>query len=160
MTGFFGRFSFPLLALVLASATRALSASDSEASGTFKGNDQPARISFVSAHKGTTLADKETTMLIFTEKDHSTEKRPGTKASSGDFGSALIVTVHADGKIVGCEVAHQAHINKPFNSIGPIRMSDFRIEGGQMRGRISTNGKAETFQQSWEVDLTFRIKVP
>jgi len=39
-------------------------------------------------------------------------------------------------------------------------MKDFKNEGGQISGRIATAGKVETFKQTWEVDLTFRTKLP
>ena len=128
--------------------------------GVFNGNDKPAKMAFVSARKGEPFADKETTILVFTEKDHSKEKRPDIKAGFGDFGSALIITVHPDGKIIGCEVAHAAHEKKPFSSIGTLQMSDFKIEGGEIKGKLSTGGKTDTFKQTWEVDLTFHTKAP
>ena len=100
-------------------------------------------------------------MLVFTEKDHSKEKRPDIRASFGDFGSALIITIYPDtGKIAGCDVAHEAHSKKPFNSLGSIEMKDFKNEGGQLSGKIATAGQVETFKQTWEVDLTFRAKLP
>jgi hypothetical protein len=48
-----------------------LIAAGSDVSGVFKGNDQPASLAFVSAHKGTPLKGQETIKLVFTEKDHS-----------------------------------------------------------------------------------------
>lgn len=138
-----------------------LFAADSEVKGSFTGDGKASKLAFVSAHKGTTLADKETVMLVFTEKDHSKEKRPDMKASFGDFGSALIITIYPDtGKIVGCEVAHEAHAKKPFSSLGSLEMTDFKNEGGQLSGKLATAGKVETFKQTWEVDLTFRAKLP
>jgi hypothetical protein len=138
-----------------------LFAADSDVKGSFIGDGKPAKLAFVSALKGTTLADEETVMLVFTEKDHSKEKRPDMKASFGDFGSALIITLYPDtGKIVGCDVAHEAQSKKPFSSLGSIEMKDFKNEGGQISGKIVTAGKVETFKQTWEVDLTFRAKLP
>ena len=45
-------------------------------------------------------------MLVFTEKDHSKDKKPDFNAAFGKFGSALIVSLHEDGGIFGCEVVH------------------------------------------------------
>src|SRR5882724_9474163 len=45
-------------------STRQLDAADSEVSGVFKGNDQPAKLAFVSAHKGTPIAGKDTIKLV------------------------------------------------------------------------------------------------
>ena len=39
-------------------------------------------------------------------------------------------------------------------------MSDFKIENGQIQGKISTGSKKETFGQAWDVDLTFNTKAP
>src|SRR5690349_2460385 len=38
--------------------------------GTFKGNGKPAKLAFVSAHPGASLADKPSIVLVFTEKNH------------------------------------------------------------------------------------------
>jgi hypothetical protein len=46
-------FSGIVVALLSA---RQLGAADSEVSGVFKGNDQPAKLAFVSARKGTAIA--------------------------------------------------------------------------------------------------------
>ena len=152
---------FALLGLTVAFATRAAAAADAEVKGTFNGDGKPATLAFVTAYKDTKLADKETVLLVFTEKDHSKEKKPNLKAAFGDFGSALLITIYPDtGKIVGCDVAHAAHKQKPFTSLGSIEMKDFKNEGGVLSGRIVTDGKVDTFKQTWEVDLTFRVKGP
>jgi hypothetical protein len=135
-------------------------ASNSEVTGVFKGDGKPAKLAFVSAHKGEPLAGKETIVLVFTEKDHSKDTRPDIKASSGDLGSALIITVYPDGQIVGCDVAHGAHRKKPFSSAGSVKMSGFKIKGSQVQGRISTGGEVKSFGQTWEADLTFKTKMP
>jgi hypothetical protein len=146
---------------VFAASTALFGSPDAEVKGTFDGDGKPAALAFVSAQKGTTLADKETVMLVFTEKDHSKEKKPDMKAAFGDFGSALLITIFPDtGKIVGCDVAHSAHKQKPFSSIGSIEMTDFKNEGGILSGHIATAGKVDTFKQTWEVNLTFRVKAP
>jgi hypothetical protein len=96
--------------------------------GTYNGEGKPAALAFVSAHKETPLADKETVLLVFTEKDHSKEEKPDLKAAFGDFGSALLITIFPDtGKIAGCDVAHSALKQKPFSSLGSIEMKDFRM---------------------------------
>ena len=136
-------------------------AADAEVKGTYLGDGKPAALAFVSAHKGTTLADKETVRLVFTEKDHSKEKEPDMKATAGDFGSALVIDIYPDtGNVVAFTVAHAAHKQKPFGELGSIEMKDFKSEGGVLSGRLTTNGQTETFKQTWEVDLTFRVKAP
>jgi hypothetical protein len=61
---------------------------------------------------------------------------------------------------VGCNVAHEAHQKKPFSSAGSVKISGFKIENGQIRGKISTSGQKDAFGQTWEVDLTFKTKPP
>lgn len=141
-------------------AAGAAAAADPPVSGAFKGNGKEAKLAFVSAHKGEPFADKPTIVLVFTEKDHSKEKRPAIKAGFGDFGSALIITVKEDGKIIGCEVAHKAHEKSGFSSLGSIAMSDFKSADGKVTGKIKTDGVVETFKQKWEVDIKFETKVP
>ncbi len=133
---------FSVLLVVVLTAAQ-LGAADSEVSGIFKGNDQLAKPAFVSAHKGTPVSGKETIKLVFTEKDNSKDERPELKALFGDYGSALVIGIESDGKIVTCDVAHEAHKQKPISSPASVKMSEFKNEGGQISGRIATDGKAE-----------------
>jgi hypothetical protein len=66
-------------------SVRQLAAADSEVGGVFKGNDEPGKLMFVSAHKGTAFAGTNMIKLIFTEKDHSKDERPDLKALFGDY---------------------------------------------------------------------------
>src|SRR5438270_13562487 len=150
---------FSVLAVVVLSAAQT-GAADSEVSGIFKGNDQPAKPAFVSAHKGTPVAGKETIKLVFTEKDHSKDERPDLKALFGDYGSALVIGIEPTGKVVTCDVAHEAHKQKPISSPASVKMSEFKNEGGQISGKIATDGKQEAFGQTWEVNLIFKTKAP
>jgi hypothetical protein len=137
-----------------------MSAADSEVNGVFKGNDQPAKLAFVSAHKGTPVAGKETVKLVFTEKDHSKDAQPDLKALFGDYGSALIIGIQTDGKVVTCDIAHEALKQKPISSPTSVKMTEFKNEGGQISGKLATDGKQEAFDQTWEVNLTFKTKAP
>ena len=128
--------------------------------GSFKGNDKPAKLAFVSARKGEPVFDKETIVLIFSEKDHSNAVKPENKAGFGDFGSALVVTVNSDGQIVTCQVAHSAHGKGSFSSGGTLKLSDYKTAGGELSGKISSGGVSEFFKKTWEVDLTFHTKAP
>ena len=138
-----------------------LRAAEADVTGTFTGDGKIAKLAFASAHKGTQLEDKDTVMLVFTEKDHAKDKRPDLSAMFGKFGSAIIITIFPDsGRIIGCEVAHDAHQKKPFSSLGSLEIAGYKNEGGQLSGRIATTEKVTTFGQSWEVDLTFKAKAP
>ena len=150
-------FSASIVTLLSAAQLRA---ADSEVSGVFKGNGQPAKLMFVSAHKGAPVAGKETIKLVFTEKDHSRDAQPDLKALFGDYGSALVIGIQPDGKVVTCDVAHEAQKPKPISSPASVKMSEFKNEGGQISGKIATDGKEEAFGQTWEVNLTFKTKAP
>src|ERR1700731_2586045 len=150
-------FSAGVLALLSAAQLRA---ADSEISGVFKGNDQPAKLMFVSAHKGTAFAGKDTIKLVFSEKDHAKDERPDLKALFGDYGSALMIGIQPDGKVVTCDIAHEALKQKPISSPSCVKMSEFKNEGGQISGKLATDGKQEAFGQTWEVNLIFKTKAP
>jgi hypothetical protein len=147
------------LVLAAVAASPAIAA-DPPVTGKFTGNGKEAKLMFVSAQKGEPYLDKPTTVLVFTEKDHSKDKRPDFKAGFGDYGSALIITVKEDGKIIGCVVAHSAHEKKGINSLGSIAMSDFKAGDGKVAGRIKTDGVVTTFGEKWEVDIRFEAKAP
>ena len=153
-----GIFSVVIIVSLLSAAQ--LPAADSEVSGVYLGNDQPAKLAFVSAHKATPVAGQETIALVFTEKDHSKDTQPELKALFGNYGSALVVGIHGDGKVVTCDIAHEALKQKPISSPSSVKMSEFKNEGGQISGKLATDGKQEAFGQRWEVDLTFRTKAP
>jgi hypothetical protein len=147
------------LVIAVAGATQ-LIAADSEVSGIFKGNDQPAKLAFVSAHKGTPLRGQEIIKLVFTEKDHSKDEQADLKALFGDYGSAMVIGIQLDGKVVTCDVRHEAHKQKPISSPTSVKMSEFKSENGQFLGKLATDGKAEAFGETWEVNLTFKTKAP
>lgn len=156
------RSHMPLLLAIICSASflDTACADDAAVSGIFKGNGKAAKLAFVSARKGHKLSDKPTIRLIFTEKDHSDDNRADFKAMFGDFGSALIITVFENGKIVGCEVAHKAHEKMGFSSLGSINMIDFKMKDGKLTGVIKTDGEVKTFGETWEVNIKFNAKAP
>ena len=135
-----------------------LSAADSEVSGVFNGNEQPAKLIFVSARKGTPVGGRDTIQLVFTEKDHSKDEQAALKALFGDYGNALVIGIQPDGKVVTCDILHEAHKQKPISSPASVKMTDFKNEGGQISGRLVTEGKQEAFEQTWEVNLVFKTK--
>lgn len=129
-------------------------------SGLFTGNGKEAKLAYVSASKGEPYLDKPTTVLVFTEKDHSKEKKPHIAAGFGRFGSALVVTVDHEGKIIGCTVAHEAHEKSGFSSLGQLKTSEFKVADGKVKGKLATEGVVDTFGEKWEVKLAFQVKVP
>ncbi len=123
--------------------------------GVFKGNGKEAKLAYVSAHWREPFGDQPSMVLVFTEKDHSKEKKPDFKAGFGDFGSALVISLHEGGNIFGCQVVHTAHEKKGFSSIGTIKTNNFKFADGLVEGELATDGKAEFFGQTWEVNLKF-----
>jgi hypothetical protein len=153
-----GIFSVLIIVSLLSAAQ--LPAADSEVNGVFLENDQPAKLAFVSAHKATPVAGQERIALVFTEKDHSKDAQPELKALFGNYGSALVVGIHADGKVVTCDIAHEALKQKPISSPSSVKMSDFRNEAGQISGKVATDSRQEAFGQTWEVSLIFKVTAP
>jgi len=124
-------------------------------SGTFKGNGKEAKLAYVSARWGEPFDGKPGIILVFTEKDHSKAKKPDFDASFGKFGSALVISLHEDGNIYSCQVAHSAHKKQGFSSVGKIETNDFSFADGKVEGEITTNGELEFFGDTWEVKLKF-----
>src|SRR6266566_6711351 len=123
--------------------------------GVFKGNGKEAKIAHVSAHWREPFSGKPSIVLVFTEKDHSKDKKPDFDAGFGKFGSALIVSLHEDGDIFGYEVVHTAHKKQNFSSIGKIATNDFEYADGQVKGELTTDGPADVFGESWEANVKF-----
>jgi hypothetical protein len=123
--------------------------------GTFKGNGKDAKLAYVSARWGEPFNDKPGIVLVFTEKDHFKDPKPDFNAAFGRFGSALIISLHEDGDIYGCQVVHNAMEKKGFSSIGSIETSAFTYDQGKVDGEITTNGPVDTFGEKWEVKLKF-----
>jgi len=118
--------------------------------GVFKGNGKEAKIAHVSAHWREPFNNQPSIVLVFTEKDHSKDKKPDFNAAFGKFGSALIISLHEDGDIFGCQVVHTAHQKQGFSSIGQIKTNNFQFADGQVQGELTTDGPAEVFGETWE----------
>jgi hypothetical protein len=125
------------------------------ATGVFKGNGKEANLTYVSANWREPFGDKPSMELVFTEKDHSKDKKPELNAAFGRFGSALIISAHDDGEIFGCQVVHSAHQKRGFSSIGSIHLNDFTYEDGKVEGELTTDGQVDTFGETWEVKIKF-----
>src|SRR6266446_6868743 len=123
--------------------------------GVFKGNGKEAKLAHVSAHWREPFSDKPSMVLVFTEKDHSKDNKPDFNAGFGKFGSALIVSLHEDGDIFGCEVVHSALKHQNFSSIGQIKTNDFEYADGKVQGELTTDGPADVFGETWEVNVKF-----
>ena len=129
-------------------------------SGKFVGNGKNAAVKFVTVEEHEEFNGQAAVTLIFTEKDPATARKPSFDAMFGKLGSALILNVHHDGGIFGCQVAHSAHSKQGFTSLGEIHMVEFEIAGGNVRGQVSTGKMLDTFGEKWEVDLKFAAPLP
>src|SRR4051812_17758071 len=123
--------------------------------GVFKGNGKDANLAYISARWGEPFSGKTGIVLVFTEKDHSKVKKPDIDAMFGKFGSALIISLHEDGDLYGCQVVHSAHKKQGFSSIGSVETSGFSYGDGKVEGELTTNGQVDTFGETWEVKLKF-----
>jgi hypothetical protein len=146
--------------MICAACNSSAFADENTVSGTFKGNGKEAKLAYITAKKGEPFADKPTIILVMTEKDHSKDAKPDFNAGFGKFGSALILTIHPDGKIIGCQVVHAAHQRSGFSSVGNINMTDFKIADGKITGKVATDGEVKTFGETWEVKLELKAKAP
>lgn len=124
-------------------------------SGTFMGNGKQAKLNYVSARWTEPFDNKPGILLLFTEKDHSKDKKPDNDAMFGKYGNALILSLHEDGSIYSCQVVHNAMKNKGFSSSGSIEATPFSYENGKVEGEITTNGDVDTFSEKWAVKLKF-----
>ena len=123
--------------------------------GLFKGNGKEAKLAYVSARWGEPFDGKPGIVLVFSEKDHSKDKKADWNAGFGKLGSALVISLHEDGSIYSCQVAHSAHKHQGFSSVGNIEANDFTFADGKVEGEITTNGQRETFGDTWEVKIKF-----
>lgn len=145
-------------ALTLAGFAHADDKKDAPVSGQFTGNGKEAKLAYATAFDD---PDKKgQIVLVFTEQDHSKAKNPRVKACFGDFGAALVVTVTAEGKVIGCEASHPAFKKGGFSSAGTLKASDFKIADGKVTGTLSTGGESESFGDKWEVKVTFIVGKP
>ncbi len=149
----------PIFLFAILFATSAILVADQVVTGTFKGNGKEAKLSYALALPGEPFSGEETVMVVLTEKDPGDDKRPDFDAMFGKFGSALRLTFQRSGDLIGCEVAHTAHEQKPFSSLGNMKVSEFSIEGNKIKAKVSTGGQVETFDQTWEVDLSFNTEI-
>jgi hypothetical protein len=123
--------------------------------GVFKGNGKEAKLAHASAHWREPFNNQPSIVLVFTEKDHSKDQKPDFDAGFGKFGSALIISLHEEGDIFGCQVVHTAHQKQGFSSIGQIKTNNFEFADGKVQGELTTDGQAEVFGETWEVNLKF-----
>jgi hypothetical protein len=162
-----GEFAMKGTMRVLSSAVLlVLSASASAAvpfEGKFSANGKDAKLAFLMARKGDPFSGKPVTVLIFSEKDASKDKRPDFAAQMGDFGDALVIRLSGDGKawnVIGSELTHSALKHSGVSASGMIDVKDVSIANGEISGRLLTAPKADIFGEPVAIDLKFHVRQP
>lgn len=142
--------AFALFSIVCARA-------DSPVTGTFQINGKPVQLNYAKAMKGEVIFDKETTVIILTEKDPSKSKSPEDDMMFGKLGGGLILKITSDGQLVGTQVVKDK-VN--FSTSGNLTLSDYKPEAGKVTGKLATDGKQEFFENTWQIDLNFSAVGP
>lgn len=130
---------------------------DTPVSGTYLVDKKPVQLKYARAIKGTPFDNKDTTVVVFTEKDASKSKSPDADTMFGKLGGGLIITVTSDGELVGTQIVSKG---VQFSASGDVKLSDFKAEGGKLTGKLSTNGEATFFKDTWQIDLVFSVPAP
>lgn len=76
-------------------------------------------------------------------------------ASHEDFNDQPAVTIVLTEKDTKGDRA--AHIKASF---GRLKTEGFTWADGEVSGRLTTNGEVSLFEETWQADLTFRVKEP
>jgi len=154
--------SAPGAVMPAATAPAPAAATGPAVSGTYTGNGKPATLTQVTAHKDDPFDGKPVIALVFTAKDQGGDDKAAFDALFGKFGDAIVAKVQPDGTVVGVDVVHSA-LQSPSGSIsisGVFTMKDYSESGGQISGRLTSNGETDVFDQKVAADLTFHTKAP
>ncbi len=157
----FASLRLATVALVVIITASGSAYAQSRVSGVFNGNDKPATLTQVTAHKGEE-SGKPVTILVFSSKDQTGDPKPDFDALFGKLGDALVVKVFADGQVYSGDIVH-SNLDAPGGSIqtsGVLKISDFKLTGGRISGHLTSNGPHEFHDLKWEVDLTFETSAP
>jgi hypothetical protein len=149
-------------AILLISALLSVSAwAQTKISGIFKGNDKPATLTQVTAHKGEE-SGQPVIILVVSSKDQAGDAKADFDALFGKFGDAIVAKVAADGKVLSADLVH-SNLDAPGGSIqtsGVLKMLDYKTADGVISGHLTSGGSHEFHDLKWEVDLTFETKAP
>jgi hypothetical protein len=147
-----------LVTLAALCCLSSLRADEPTITGSFKGEGKDAKLISLLIKEGKDDR-KGRLILIFSDKK-LTGKETDLDAMFGRLGNCLVITMKPDGTITNCLVAHTAHGEQGFQSIGEIELKGMKKDGGKLSGHLTTNGPQKAFGKSWEVDLKFSVKLP
>jgi hypothetical protein len=139
-----------LLALGLFSTIPARA--DSPVSGTYVINGKPVQLKYARFIKGEPFDDKETTVVILSEKDATKSKSPENDTMFGKLGGGLVLTITSDGQLIGTQVVKD---KVQFSASGNIKLTDYKAEGGTVTGKIATDGQQTFFETTWQIEVSF-----
>ena len=133
-------------------------------SGTFVVVGKAAALKYASAYKGDPESGKPVTVFVRTTKDPGKDSKATFNALFGKFGDAIVVKIFDDGKIYSADVLHSG-FDLPNNTLtlfgdAPLSIKDFKNADGAISGTLTSGGAQEVRGQKWEVNLTFKAKVP
>jgi len=149
---------FAALTLLLGALSSMVSArADTSVSGTYSIDGKPMQLKYAKAIKGEAFGDKGTTLVVLSEKDASKSKKPDFDAMFGKLGGTLVLTITSDGELVGTQVVKD---KVQFSTSGNINLSDFKVDGGKLSGKVATEGQKTFFENTWQVDVTFSVPGP
>jgi hypothetical protein len=127
---------------------------DTPVSGTYAINGKPVQLKYAKAIKGEPFDNKDTTVVVLTEKDVSKSKKPDNDAMFGKLGGALILTITSDGELVGTQVVKD---KVQFSASGDVKLSDYKAAAGKLTGKVATDGQQKFFENTWQIDLSFAV---
>jgi len=131
-------------------------------SGTFTVNGKAAELTEATAHKGDPFFDKPIIDVVLTEKSQTGSGKPAEDAIFGNFGDALVAHIEEDGTLTGVELVHSGRKDAQgsISVAGPIKMAEFKSAGGQISGRLTTDGPIDLFENQVDINVTFQTKWP
>lgn len=131
-----------------------------QVTGKYIGNGKEAKLAHAVVVPHEPWEGETSYTIVLTEKDPAGVKKPDFDANFGKLGHALVVSITRKGDIFSTQVCHQDLKKSGFSSTGSLFVDDFKIENNQISGRFYTKEKEEFFGDTWEVDLTFKAKLP
>ena len=132
-------------------------------SGVFTGDGQPATLTQVTAHPDEPFDGQPVTAIVFTAQDQGGDPKAAIAALFGNYGEAIVARVTPDGKLVGADVVHPGLKTPGGASVslsGVLTIENYKSDGGQLSGRLTSNGDQDVFGHKLKVDLTFHAKAP
>ena len=141
-----------MLLLVFALFSMVCARADSPVTGTYQINGKPVQLKYAKVIKAEAFDDKETTLVVLTEKDSSKSKSLEDDAMFGRLGGGLILKITSDGQLIQTQVVKD---KVQFSASGNITLSDYKTEAGKVTGKVTTEGEQEFFETKWQIDLNF-----